>query len=145
MSLILQGLEGVVCQMDDVLVFGRDQVENDTRLTAALQRIEAAGAILNAEKCEFGKQRLKFLGHINNGNGITADPDKTSSIREMQTLTSVPELRRLPYGRVQDLRRRLVIWTRGSPPAEVYCKLDTSCIRLSITVLDRTALCANRE
>ncbi len=94
MSLILQGLDGVVCQMDDVLVFGRDQVEHDTRLTAALQHIEKAGATLNAEKCEFGKQRLRFLGHIVDGNGITADPDKTSAIREMQTPTSVPELRR---------------------------------------------------
>ena len=29
MSAIFSGLDGVVCQMDDVLVFGRDQTEHD--------------------------------------------------------------------------------------------------------------------
>ena len=64
MSAILSGLEGVVCQMDDVLVFGRDQTEHDTRLTAVLKRIESAGATLNPDKCEFSRKTLKFLGHI---------------------------------------------------------------------------------
>ena len=37
MSTILGGLDGVLCQMDDVLVFGRDKSEHDTRLTATLE------------------------------------------------------------------------------------------------------------
>ena len=41
-SAILSGRDGVVCQMDDVLVFGRDQLEHDTRLTKVLERIEQA-------------------------------------------------------------------------------------------------------
>ena len=32
MSELLSGLEGVLCQMDDILVFGKDQSEHDTRL-----------------------------------------------------------------------------------------------------------------
>ena len=70
MSAIVSGLEGVVCQMDDVLVFGRDQAEHDTRLTAVLKRIESAGATLNPEKCAFSRQMVKFLGHILDENGI---------------------------------------------------------------------------
>ena len=93
MSRILSGLEGVLCQMDDVLVFGKDQSEHDQRLTAVLEHIEAAGAILNPEKCEFGRSELKFLGHLVNGDGIHADPDKTSAIREMAPPTNVSELR----------------------------------------------------
>jgi len=45
MSKILEGLEGVVCQMDDVLVFGATQ-EHDQRLTATLEYIKAAGVSL---------------------------------------------------------------------------------------------------
>ena len=94
MSRILSGLEGVLCQMDDVLVFGKDQSEHDQRLTAVLERIEAAGATLNPEKCEFGRSELKFLGHVVNGDGIHADPDKTSALREMAPPTNASELRR---------------------------------------------------
>ena len=54
MNAILHGLDGVLCLMDDVLVFGRDQEEHNQRLLAALKKIEAAGATLNAQKCEFG-------------------------------------------------------------------------------------------
>ena len=83
-----------MCQIDDVLVFGRDQTEHDARLLAVLKRIESAGATLNPEKCEFSQKTVKFLGHIIDENGIRADPAKTSAIREMKPPNNVPELRR---------------------------------------------------
>ena len=94
MSHILEGMDGVLCQTDDVLVFGKDQAEHNTRVTAVLEQIQTAGATLNPSKCEFGKSSLKFLGHIIDQNGIRADPDKTAAIREMQPPTTVPELRK---------------------------------------------------
>jgi len=36
MSEILQGLEGVVCLVDDILVYGSTQAEHDAHLKAAL-------------------------------------------------------------------------------------------------------------
>ena len=94
MSAILSGLEGFVCQMDVVLVFGKDQKEHDTPLTAVLKRIEASGATLNPQKCEFSCKTLKFLGHLVDAEGVRADPSKTAAIREMSPPTNVPELRR---------------------------------------------------
>ena len=94
MSQILSGLEGVVCQMDDVLVFGSDKRQHDTRLLAVLECIEAAGATLNKKKCEFCTTSVKFLGHLIDQTGIRADPEKTRAIREMPTPTSVTGLRR---------------------------------------------------
>ena len=47
MNSILAGLEGVVCLMDDVLVFGKDKEEHNVRLTAVLQRIQEEGVTLN--------------------------------------------------------------------------------------------------
>lgn len=101
---MLSGLDGVLCQMNDVLVFGRDQSEHDTRLTAVLERIEAAGATLNPEKCEFGKNKLKFLGHTVDEKGIQADPDKTSTVRDMAPPTNISDLRRF-LGMVNQLRK----------------------------------------
>ena len=94
MSEILSGLDGVLCLMDDVLVFGKDKKEHDERLMAALKRIEAAGATLNPSKRKFRKQQLKFLGHLVDGEGIRADPNKTSAITEMKPPTNISELRR---------------------------------------------------
>ena len=44
---ILEGQEGVLCHMDDILIFGGDQEEHDKRLHAVLQKITAAGATVN--------------------------------------------------------------------------------------------------
>ena len=90
MSELLLGLQGVQCQMDDILVFGRDQAEHNARLEAVLRRIEEAGVTLNPEKCEFSKDKLTFLGHVINSNGIQADPEKTEAIRNMLPPTSAP-------------------------------------------------------
>ena len=55
MSEILSSLEGVLCQMDDVLIFGKDEAEHDRRLEAALRQIQDAEMTLNPQKCEFRK------------------------------------------------------------------------------------------
>ena len=56
MDRLLEGLSGVLCLMDNVIVFGSSQEEHNTRLMATLERLEKAGVTLNSEKCEFGKQ-----------------------------------------------------------------------------------------
>ena len=94
MSSILHGLDRVLCQMDDVLIFSRDKEEHDQYLLIALKKIEAAGATLNAQKCEFSKTGLKFLGHCVDQDGIRADPEKTAAVRQMKAPTTIPELRR---------------------------------------------------
>ena len=50
--------------------------------------------MLNKEKCEVGKRELKFLGFVIDGDGIWADPDKTQAIQDMESPTSVTDLRR---------------------------------------------------
>ena len=77
MPKILSGLQGVVCHMDDVLIFGQDKTEHDNRLTAVLTTLQSAGVTLNKDKCLFGQDRLTFLGHVVDKNGISADPDNT--------------------------------------------------------------------
>ena len=66
MNKILQELEGVLCHMDDVL---RNLAEPNTRLDAALLRLQTAGVTPNADKCTFFKDSVRFLGHIINKHG----------------------------------------------------------------------------
>lgn len=94
MNRILEGLDSVVCLMDDILVFGKDRNEHNSRLRDVLQRLEKANVTLNLSKCEFEKTTVRFLGHIIDGQGIRADPEKTEAISRMDTPSSVTNLRR---------------------------------------------------
>ena len=80
MSRILSGLAGVGCQKYYVMTFGKTE-EHDARLEAALTRIKSAGI---SGKCLFGQEKIKFLGHVIDKNGIAADPSKVTAITEMK-------------------------------------------------------------
>ena len=66
-SNILAGHEGVLCYIDDIFVFGRNQQEHDARLQKVL---ETVGVTLNRDKCKFNKS-IVFLGHVVNEQGLT--------------------------------------------------------------------------
>ena len=95
MNLILEGLDGVVCLMDDILVFGKNHSEHDERLRSVLKRLTSVHVTLNQSKCEFGRTTVRFLGHIIDSEGVRADPEKTEAISRMDTPTSTSELRRV--------------------------------------------------
>ena len=61
MNEILSGLPGIVCLIDYILIHGSTQEENDKCIQAALERIQSAGATLNADKYEFSKATIKIL------------------------------------------------------------------------------------
>ena len=76
MSRLLDGLDGVLCHSDDVLVYGSTQEEHNRRLLAVLERVKEAGVTLKSKKCEINKQSVKFLGCVIDSQGIQSDPDK---------------------------------------------------------------------
>ena len=94
MNRILEGLEGNLCHMDDVLIYGADQAEHDSRLRTVLERLQTAGVTLNAQKCVFNKRKIRFLGHIIDGNGIHPDPQKVSAVLQMERPKNVTDVRR---------------------------------------------------
>ena len=55
---MLEVLEGVVCQVDDILVYGETEAERHRRLSNVLKRLEEAQIPLNKEKCGFFQQNL---------------------------------------------------------------------------------------
>ena len=94
MEKILHGLEGVVCMMDDVLVFGSTPAEHWDRLKKVLGKISASGMTLKKEKCEFARSEVKFMGHIISAAGIKPDPDKVKAILELEPPRNKTEGRR---------------------------------------------------
>lgn len=90
---ILEGLEGVECNIDDCLIYGQTREEHDQRLHTVLTKLSAAGVTLNEAKCEFHKQQIKFLGHVIDEKGIRVDPDRVKAILKLGTPRNISELR----------------------------------------------------
>jgi len=91
MNNMLFGLAGVLCHVDDILVFGKDV---EARLQAVLSKLQAAGVTLNKYKCQFYQSSITFLGHVISREGISPDPKKTAAIQAMKAPSSITELRR---------------------------------------------------
>ena len=74
MNKVLHGLPGMLCHVDDVLVYGKDAAEHETRLHTTLKRIKEAGITLNENRYQFYQPQITFLGHVINQHGISPDP-----------------------------------------------------------------------
>ena len=75
-SEIQTGLDGTICMMDDVLIYGKNQEEHDCRLTAVLECLQQENLTLNKDKCKFSVNYVRFLGHVIDGSGIHPNPQK---------------------------------------------------------------------
>ena len=125
MSEILIDVEGVICQMDDILVHGADQEEHDRRLRATLHCLQEAGITLNIEKCQFFKTSVKFLGTVIDEQGIYADPTKKKAILEFPPAQNVKDLQRF-MGMVNHLGKFVPRLAEMSEPLrQLLCK-DTT-------------------
>ena len=49
---------------------------------------------LNADKCKFSKNAVKFLGHVVDPSGIYPDPNKVTAIQKVWTPGNVSDVRR---------------------------------------------------
>ena len=89
----LEGLEGVECQIDDILVHGKSQQIHDERLQAVLKRLADSNITLNLEKCEFRKSEVRVLGNIISGNGISPGPSRIAAIVNLPAPKNIKEVR----------------------------------------------------
>ena len=93
-------LEGLECNIDDVLVHAPTIELHDYRLQKMLERLSEAGLTLNIDKCTFRVPKIKFLGNVVSANRIEVDSDKV--------LTCTQECSRSPW-----------FFRNGKPPKQV--------------------------
>lgn len=90
---LLKDIPQCVVYIDDLLVTGKDKEEHDLILKQVLQRLEDSGLTLKLPKCEFNKQKVIFLGHVIDQNGISPIPAKVEAIQKIKPPTNVSELK----------------------------------------------------
>src|ERR1700761_5863548 len=83
--------------MDDILIYSSGtRADHFRKVRLVLRKLWEAGLHLDAEKSEFAKKTIKYLGFIvhADGKGLEADPEKVAAIREWMTPKTQKEIRR---------------------------------------------------
>lgn len=90
---VLGGCTGVRNYLDDVLVYGRTREEHDANLAAVLSRLQEHNVRLNADKCVFGSQTVKFLGFVLTPDGWKIEDSRLSAIENFRTPRNCMEVK----------------------------------------------------
>ncbi|XP_067636959.1 uncharacterized protein K02A2.6 isoform X1 [Eurosta solidaginis] len=91
---ILQGLEGTVSYFDDIIIHGATLKECEEHLIKCFERLNKYQLHVNKRKCEYFKEKIKYLGYIVSHNKIAKCPDKVKAIIDMPKPQNVEQLRR---------------------------------------------------
>lgn len=96
MDSVLSGLKWQSClvYLDDVVVFSATFEQHIERLRSVLHAIQSAGLTIKPEKCQFGYEKLRFLGHVISAEGVGPDPDKTAAVARFPKPRDKKEVRR---------------------------------------------------
>jgi hypothetical protein len=83
MDQTLQGLEGVGCFFDDIVIQGSTLQQTQDRLYAVLRQLRSKNLHLNKDKCQFFKSSIKYLGHKIDSSGLHPLKNKVDAIINM--------------------------------------------------------------
>ena len=92
MDKILQGMDGVICYLDDILVSGRTEEEHLINLRKVLERLQEHGIRAKRAKCTFLKTSVQYLGHVIGADGLHATDTKIEAVMNAPSLENVTEL-----------------------------------------------------
>ncbi|XP_028413782.1 uncharacterized protein K02A2.6-like [Dendronephthya gigantea] len=124
----LAGLEGQVNISDDIIVYGQNQKEHDTRLENVVKRLRDFGLTLNVEKCQFSMDRLTFVGMVLSEKGISCTEEKVKAVVEAREPESASEVRSF-LGLVNYCGRFIPDLATISEPLRCLTKKGSSWIR----------------
>jgi len=82
-NLIVEGI--MVVYLDNILIFTKTKEEHKQAVRQVLQVLKENKLFLCPEKCEFCKQRIKYLGLVISENKVSMDLVKVAGVREWPT------------------------------------------------------------
>lgn len=88
-------IEGVELYVDDLIVYGKTKAEHDERLKKVIKIAKENNVRFNLEKCDFGKQKIKYVGHVISDKGISVNNDKIKAILEFEKPKNKNDVQRL--------------------------------------------------
>lgn len=101
---MIEGMDGVVNIIDDLLVWGDTLEQHDQRLIQLLQRAEENGLRFNKNKCKFRMNEVKCIGHTLTADGLKPDEEKIRAVVQMPPPADKQDLTRF-MGMIQYLAK----------------------------------------
>lgn len=126
---VLDGLEGIACIADDILVYGcgntvaEAKTDHDKKFYALLERCRNCNIRLNRSKLKLHQTSVKFMGHELSSNSINPDPGKVKAIVEMPKPSDRQALQRL-IGMATYLSRYVSNFSNLTAPLRELLKAD---------------------
>ncbi|XP_062606687.1 uncharacterized protein K02A2.6-like [Saccostrea cucullata] len=90
---VLQGLTGVKCIIDDMIITGSSEEEHLKNLEAVLTRLDEYNLRVNLNKCEFFRERVSYCGHEIDCEGLHKTQSKIEAVVSAPKPKNVSELR----------------------------------------------------
>ena len=101
---MIEGLDGVVNIIDDLLVWGDSAAEHNHRLKLLLERTKDNNLKLNKNKCFVRTKEIKYIGHTLSASGLRPDEEKVRAVTQLQDPQNKQELLRF-MGMIQYLTK----------------------------------------
>ena len=79
--------------LDDILIYSKNEEEHEEQLRLILQLLREHQLYANLSKCDFYRDRIRYLGHIILEEGIYMDPEKIEAIMNCPTPINVTDVR----------------------------------------------------
>ncbi len=120
---MIDGIEGTMCYIDDILVSGKTKEEHDARLRQVLDAARKYNVKLNRSKCKIGLSEIQYLGQILTKDGMKPDYAKVQAIQEMPAPTCKKDLQRF-LGSIQYIGKYIPTLSEITSPLRLLLKDD---------------------
>lgn len=80
--------------LDDILIFSKTREEHEEHIEKVLKVLSENKLTASAEKCEFFKTEVIFLGFVISTTGISMDPKKLSTLADWPYPRDIADLRK---------------------------------------------------
>lgn len=114
----------VIVYLDDILIFSKTHEEHVHHVKQVLQRLRDHSLWAKAEKCEFFKHSVDFLGYIVSDKGISMDPKKVDTITSWPIPRTIRDIQSF-LGFANFYRRFIKNYSKVTSPLTNLLRKDT--------------------
>ena len=123
MDAIFLDVPGVTGIADDMVIYGRSDLEHDKHLINFLEVCRKNTLTLNPDKMQFRLPQVSFFGHQWSAKGLSPDPKKIAAVKRMNLPQDVETMRSF-LGLVNYLNRFSPCLAELSAPPREICRQD---------------------
>ena len=124
LNAIFLDIPGVTGIADDIVIYGKTDLEHDRHLINFLNICRKNTLMLNPDKMQFRLPQVSFIGHQWSAKGLSPDPKKIAAVKKMDLPGDVETMRSF-LGLVNYLNSFSPHLAELSEPLREVCRQDT--------------------